>query len=126
MRSAVAQRHRRCFAALLACLGLSGAMAAAGAEPMQANWTTYLRAGPGREYAALDEVEAKSVLEVAGCDRGWCRVAIRGRPDGYVDESIFSRPDIHARPDSAAPRGTCFTAPRNGSGAGEAVRYCSR
>lgn len=126
MRSAAAPRHWRFPPALLACLGWLGAVAAAGAEPMEARWTTFLRAGPGRQYAALDEVAAKSTLEVAGCDRGWCRVAVRGRPDGYVDESVFSRPDIHARPDPVAPRGECFTAPRNGPAAGEAVRYCSR
>ena len=98
---------------------------AALAAPATVFSDSYLRAGPGEQYAALDEVEPHSQVDVLSCDKNWCRVRF-GRSDGFVRADILSAPDIHAKPGPPPADAACFTARVNGRpSGGELVRVCN-
>lgn len=107
-------------------LALCGAVLACGpaaAAPGTVFLTTYLRAGPGEGYAALDEIAPHSVVEVEGCEGGWCRIR-SGRASGFIRAEVLSARDIHAKPESP-PVATCFTVRMNGRpDGGDDVRIC--
>ena len=86
--------------------------------------TAYLRAGPGEQYAALDEIDPESEVDVQSCDNGWCRVR-SGDADGFIRAEVLTAPDDHAKPPAPAPGAPCFTADLNGRPrGGEQVRVC--
>lgn len=98
---------------------------AAIAAPGTTYSTTYLRAGPGEQYAALDEIEPHSQVEVQSCEKDWCEVQ-SGLAHGYIKAGILSAPDIHAKPGPPAQGATCFTARLNGPPrGGDTVRICN-
>jgi hypothetical protein len=66
-------QSRRLRTLVLCAAGLMCALLPAKVRGAQANWTTYLRVGPGLQYAVIDEVEAQDAITVQGCDKGWCR-----------------------------------------------------
>ena len=76
--------------ALAAAAILAGPAPAGGQETTVA-WSTYLRAGPGAAYAALDELEHDAAVTRLGCTAGWCRVR-RGGREGFVDQSALDLP----------------------------------
>jgi len=111
------------FVTSVAMLGL--AVNATASVP-RTHWTTYLRAGPGLQFAVLDELQPDTPLPGAVCAEGWCRVAVTEDRFGYV-----SRKDL-ALPASPALRaahieGGCITAALSGyHGEADPVRVCGR
>jgi uncharacterized protein YraI len=90
-----------------------------------ADWTTYLRVGPGLQYAVIDEVEAQDSITVKRCDKGWCQV-IDGGAEGYIAENIVSAkagPKPPVTHDKPVP---CFVSQLSGYGGDEAQRFCGK
>jgi hypothetical protein len=90
---------------------------------MRTTWTTFLRAGPGLQYAATDEVDAQVPVDVRGCDNGWCRIVF-GDHSGYIKQDHLSAAPI---PPVLVEGGKaqCFDTRRSGYGTtGEGERYC--
>ena len=110
------------MASVLSAFLLSAASVVA--APGMVYTTTYLRAGPGDQYAALDEIEPESRVDVQVCDKGWCRIR-SGQATGFINADVLSAPDAHAKPSAPASGAPCFTARLNGrpSTASE-VRVC--
>ena len=95
------------------------------AKPGTVNLTTYLRAGAGEQFAALDEIDPEDQVDVQSCANGWCRV-VSGSATGYIEESVLSAPDFHRQPAAAAAT-DCFTARLNGPPrSADAVRICRK
>jgi hypothetical protein len=100
-------------------------ISAAGAAPRTTYLTTYLRAGPGEEYAAIDEIEPHSQVEVQSCDKDWCRVQ-SDLAAGYIRADVLAAPDIHVKPGAPPANAPCFTARLNGPPrGGDTVRVCN-
>ena len=114
---------------LLTALGAAALLAtasAASAQPGTVYLTTWLRSGPGDQYAVLDEVDPQSQVDVEACGNGWCRVA-SSRAKGFIKASVLSAPDLHRNPPGAAQGANCFTAQLNGSPrSGDDVRVCGQ
>jgi hypothetical protein len=74
------------------------------AAPASLHWSTYLRSGPGPAYPVLDELEHDTVLEVGGCNGGWCKVS-SGGSTGYVDRDSLQLPEppLGAAPQPGSP-----------------------
>lgn len=95
------------------------------AAPQTVRMTTYLRAGPGPQYAALDEIDPESQVDVQSCDGGWCRVR-SGRAAGFIRAEVLTAPDEHAKPPAPAAGAACLDATLNGRPrGGEPVRICN-
>ena len=92
------------------------------AEPGQITWTTWFRIGPGRNYAVRDEIQSDTIVEVLGCDSGWCRV-IFGGWTGYVDAAVIEKPTV---PGPAATPHDCVDQRRAGYGKGDLLSVCER
>ncbi len=118
-------QNRRLRTLVLCAAGLMCALLPAKVHGAQANWTTYLRVGPGLQYAVIDEVEAQDAITVQGCDKGWCRV-IDGGAEGYIAENIVSTkaaPKPAGSPEKPVP---CFVTQQSGYGGDEAQRFCGK
>ncbi len=117
---------RIALAASLALL-VGGLARSAFAEPGQITWTTYLRAGPGLQYAVIDEIESRTTLDVQECRDGWCRVEY-GRAFGYVMAGVITT-QASAAPASTPPAAAsipCFQTQQSGYGIGDATQFCVR
>ena len=127
MAQSLGRNHLK-FLGMAVVLAAAHSMAPATAYARTAvvNWTTYLRVGPGYQYGVLDQLDAQSTVDVQDCQKGWCRVTYPGGA-AYVEESLFTVADIHARPTQTPPKGPCFDARVNGYLAhGEAIRVCGK
>ena len=126
MLNGAGRRARIALTAALALLATSLALPAR-ARPAQTTWTTYLRAGPGLQYAAIDEIDSQTTVDVQECRDGWCRVEF-GRAFGYIDAGVVQDEASHAAK-SAAPAPApipCFQARQSGYGVGDELRFCGR
>ena len=91
---------------VLAILALLPAPAATAGEATLA-WSTYLRAGPGETFAALDELSHDVRVSVLGCGPRWCRIT-SDQWQGYVDRDALTLPGTPGpRRDAASD---CFVA----------------
>lgn len=109
-------------------IAATGALAASAAvaKSGMVDLTTYLRAGPGQQYAVLDEIEPRRQVEVQSCDNGWCRVII-DKAAGFIEAARLSGPDIHTVPPGIPPSADCFTALLNGAPrSGDDQRICRK
>jgi uncharacterized protein YraI len=116
----------RCLVVWALCLAAPLALRAeARADAGVTAITTYLRIGPGRQYAVLDEIGPGRRLEIQSCQGDWCRVA---SPDasGYVEAKALHLPDIHANAPQRQAGSDCFTAVLNGTASGDRQRFCTR
>ena len=110
-------------AVVLCGWSILGGTMAAHAATATAKWTGYLRAGPGEQYAALDEVSAHDTFDVDRCADGWCRITYGGA-QGYLAQGLVDQgPPSPIKP--AAP-GTknCFRTTQNGYRGAEDVQIC--
>jgi uncharacterized protein YraI len=109
--------------ALVAILLLASAASAA-ANQVEARWSGWLRVGPGMQYAVLDEIPAKSKIDVQSCANDWCLVK-SGSAHGYVNADLVNTPP--APPPPAHILG-CVTTQENGYGphGGEEERFCGK
>ena len=84
---------------------------------------TFLRAGPGLQYAVTDEVDRDAALDVLKCSGDWCEARYEGVV-GWVMAATVRQ----AAPPPAAPHGTqaCFEDRQAGYGRGERTRFCPR
>lgn len=95
------------------------------AEPGQTAWTTYLRAGPGLQFAVLDEIEAHKTLDVQDCRGGWCRV-VSGDAEGYVAADHLAAPGPPAPKAADHAPVPCFRAQQTGFRGGDEVQFCGK
>jgi len=118
------RRHRRhvgsLFIVLSCCLSSVPLTRAAATET---KWTSYLRAGPGLQYAALDEIPPHRPLTVRDCASGWCRV-LAGRAEGYVQQGLLT--EAHPEPITPGTQHDCFEATMTGWVGGSHVRFCGK
>ena len=89
--------HRSVIVALVATLT---AVAPVHAWADRAARATFLRAGPGLDYAVTDEVDREAVLNVLKCAGAWCEV----RFEGVVGWGQAARVAAQAAP-TPQPRG---------------------
>jgi uncharacterized protein YraI len=92
------------------------------AADVRAAWSTYLRAGPGPDFAVIDEVEHDQPMTVLGCRDKWCAVQY-GRAAGYVDASALPGGGL-PWPAEGAPTTACFAAGQQGYRGQEPTRFC--
>ncbi len=95
------------------------------AKTAMLNWTVYLRAGPGENYAVLDEIEPRSSVEVQNCQGDWCKIQFDGS-EGFIKASQIDKPDIHGGAPAGISNRDCFVERVNGVGHGERVRLCPK
>lgn len=55
-----------------------------------ANMALNVRTGPGTNYAIVDALYAGEVVDVTGCQGGWCTISHSG-PDGWVSANYLSQ-----------------------------------
>ena len=92
------------------------------ASPGQISFTTWFRIGPGRNYAVRDEISNGSVLDVVGCQNGWCQV-VWGNRTGYVESDVVVQPVPVTTPPSPHD---CVQNRRSGYGSGDELSICQR
>ena len=91
------------------------------------SWPTFYRAGPGRNYTVLDELDRGKTLEVLSCAEGWCKV-LNEDSVGYVEQKWILQPSsMPHKPQVAGPDG-CVQSRVTGSGykGGLEYRFCPR
>lgn len=92
----------------------------------QTSWTTYLRSGPGLQFAVIDEVESRSNVDVVGCRDGWCLV-VYGGAEGYLAQSVLPSSTPPNKTGPSPHPGDCFDAHLKGyPKGGEDVRFCGQ
>lgn len=114
--------HPRSFAAVVGAITLLATTCPAFAAPGEVTWTTWFRIGPGRNYAVRDEIPNSTVLDVIGCENGWCQV-VWGNRTGYVESGVVVQPVPATAPVSPHD---CVQTRRNGYGNGEELNICER
>ena len=107
---------------IAAVLAASAAVAPAHAWADRAARATFLRAGPGLEYAVTDEVDHESPLDVLRCAGAWCEVRFEGVV-GWVQAATVAQPGPAPQPRGTEP---CFDDRQAGYGKGERTRFCPR
>ena len=112
----------RLLAAAVGAITLLATAGPAAAAPGEVTWTTWFRIGPGRNYAVRDEISNGTVLEVLGCENGWCQV-VWGNRTGYVESGVVVQPVPATTP--ASPH-DCVQTRRSGYGNGEELNICER
>jgi len=93
---------------------IAASVAGSGTRLARVLWTSYLHAGPGFEFAVLDEVAGPTWLRVESCDATWCRVGTDSLRPEYVARANLALPSdlvtALARPspsmDLSSPSGT--------------------
>ncbi len=58
---------------------------------MSVGSTTYLRAGPGTNYRAIDEALSGFDVDVVGCGNGWCQVWYGDAPGFLAEAALVAR-----------------------------------
>lgn len=110
-----------------AVLALAAWCGPANAWTGEVSWPTFYRAGPGRNYTVLDELDRGKTLEVLSCDNGWCQVQ-NGRSIGYTEQKWIVRPSaMPEKPRTPGPEG-CVESLVTGSGYknGLSYQFCPR
>ncbi len=108
---------------LIAAITMLTAALPAAASPGEITWTTWFRIGPGRNYAVRDEIPNDTVVEVVGCNGGWCQV-VYGNRTGYVESDTVAQPVQAVTPPS--PPHDCVETRRSGYGKGDELNLCQR
>lgn len=123
-------------AGLLAVMVMVGLADASIAETGRLTWTSFLYAGPGSNYAVIDELPQASRFDVESCSEGWCRITLGG-VEGYLRSEVV-RPESGAgtaagllpNPASGSPqakKGDCFEAVQTGGNGGHLpITICAR
>ncbi len=113
---------RRIVSLAAVLIALLATQQPASATPGQISWTTWFRIGPGRNYAVRDEINNGTVLDVVGCQNGWCQV-VWGNRTGYVESDVVVQPVPVTKP--ASPH-DCVQNRRSGYGSGDELSICQR
>ncbi len=79
------------------------------------SWPTFYRAGPGRNYTVLDELDRGETLEVLSCKDGWCQVQ-KGRSVGYTEQEWILPPSAMPKKPSPPGSDSCVQSRVTGSG----------
>lgn len=97
---------------------------AARADTVTTRFTTFMHAGPAKEFAVLDEIPSKSPLDLGACAGGWCRVGYGGGV-GWVEQKMLAGSAPSAQSQSGARPTECFDFVRAGwPDAGDLDRLC--
>ena len=92
------------------------------ADSLEVGWPTFYRAGPGRNYVVLDELDRGVHLDVVACAAGWCRVRWEDT-DGYVERAaLVDSSAVPLKPPAAQPQG-CVQSRVTGSGYHNGLDY---
>ena len=92
------------------------------ATSLEVGWPTFYRAGPGRDYVVLDELDRGVRLDVTACVAGWCRVRWENT-DGYVEQTALVDPSaVPVKPPVPGPQG-CVQSRVTGSGYHKGLYY---
>ena len=91
----------------------------AAADERSANFTAYLREGPGLRYRVIDEIATGQRVDVAECNDGWCRLLL-DRATGFVPQGVLDA----TREERARAPTTCFLNRGNGSRGGMPEQFC--
>jgi uncharacterized protein YraI len=103
-----------------AAIGLAAWCLPARADPSEVAWPTFYRAGPGRNYVVLDELDRGVRLDVTRCAAGWCQARWEDTV-GYVEQDALLAPAaVPAKP--PAPQG-CVESRVTGSGYHNGLDY---
>lgn len=89
----------------------------------QISFTTWLRAGPGRAYAVVDEVWGGDLLQIGACGNGWCSTLTGGKV-AYIEQGLVTQTTTPVKPPAPTTRDGCFEGNRAGYGKGETEIYC--
>ncbi len=114
--------HRHLLAAATLTITMLATALPAAASPGEITWTTWFRIGPGRDYAVRDEIPNDTVLDVIGCQNGWCQVVWQNWT-GYVEADVVAQP-VPATT-AVAPH-DCVQNRRDGYGKGDELNICQR
>jgi hypothetical protein len=107
----------------LATTLLMATMGFAQASTERLAWSTYMRVGPGENYAVIDELQHDTDVDVHQCNDRWCEI-VSGQAVGYIDKDALTLPKP---PGGNAPVGGpqgCFTASLYSYGTNGATRFC--
>ncbi len=110
-----------------AALTLAACCGPARAWTGKVSWPTYYRAGPGRNYTVLGELDRGQTLDVLSCNGIWCEVR-NGNSVGYTEQEWILPPDAMPRkPQMPGPQ-DCVDSQVTGSGynGGLGYRFCPR
>ena len=113
---------RRIAAGFVVLITLLATAFPAAAAPGMISFATWFRIGPGRNYAVRDEIPNETILDVIGCENGWCRV-VYGNRTGYVESDVVVQPVPVITPPSPHD---CVPDRRNGYGDGDELNICER
>ncbi len=109
-----------------ACVALLILPQAAAAWTTRTTWTAFMRAGPGRQFQVIDEVEKFSSVEVESCAKGWCMVIV-DRSEGFMPADVLTPSDLSPPPPETGPQpAPCFTEDLTGFRGHEGWRFCGR
>ena len=86
---------------------------AARADMLMTRFTTYMHAGPGKQFAVSDEIPTQRQIEVAGCANDWCEVRY-GAAYGWVETSALSTSPPTAEVRAGERPSDCFDFARTG------------
>ncbi len=111
--------HRFVIAAVLACLAVAPAHAWVG----HASRATFLRAGPGLDYAVTDEVGHQAALDVLRCADAWCEVRFENAVGWVLAATVAAEAAPAPQPHGTQP---CFEDRQAGYGKGDRTRFCPR
>ena len=75
---------------LVAAAALMGLAGAASAEPAKVTSSVNVRSGPGTSYSIVAKAKAGEIVDVKGCQSGWCYIEKSG-PDGWVSGRYLTR-----------------------------------
>ena len=83
------------------------------ADTMLTKFTTFMRAGPAKEFAVTDEIPTQAAVDRQGCANDWCQVRYGGAY-GWVEQKLLSASPPMARPQPGARPTECFDFVRTG------------
>ena len=107
---------------VMTAVTLAAAALATPASASETLWTSYLRVGPGPQYAVQQQLSMHTELGVIGCQAGWCQVQ-SGRVIGYVRREALGDPSTQM---GGKPGTDCFDDVLSGHPGGDHVRICRR
>ncbi len=120
-------RNRTRATSVAIVLMLAACCSSANAWTGEVSWPTFYRAGPGRNYTVLDELDRGKMLEVLSCKDGWCEVRDEDSI-GYTEQEWIVQPGaLPGKPQVSGLDG-CVQSRVTGSGytGGLEYQFCPR
>ncbi len=113
---------RRSWASMAAVLVGAAVASPATAATATLNWSTFLRAGPGAEFTAIDELQHGAPVDLGACAGRWCRVS-DGAAAGWVDKDSLLLPATPTGGNAGAQ--SCFRSAQTSYKGLWSTRFCA-